>query len=170
VKDERPATQDEKNYAFRRVVYDAMIAARGVVSFNNIDGYSSKESMKLAALIMARNLDAFFFQLSYSHDDDINYTDFGLSSWTPDTSAKLTKSVRKRINKVVGHVVSSKPDPFKNPDEVDKIVLPLICQASEFVRACLQDDVAKYTGKSGECRRRLNGILKRLGIAELPEN
>lgn len=51
----RPAKQSELNYAFRRVIYDMMIAAKSLASLSQgTRDYSGKESMKIAALIMAK--------------------------------------------------------------------------------------------------------------------
>ena len=165
----RTANRKQKEYALRRVIYDVMLAAKSLIALaNGSPDFAEEESFKVAALIMVRNLDAFFFGQPSGHGDDIHHGDFGLTSWKPDESAKLQGTERERINKIVGHVVSSRPAPFNKRDEVPRIVIPLIGQASDFVRACRKENAVAYTGKAAEYAKRLNGILPVLGIAELP--
>jgi hypothetical protein len=167
----RPAAQGELNYAFRRVLYDMMVAAKSLSSLTQIKGdYSQKESMKIAALIMARNLNDFFFMYQYHHNDDINIKDFGLTSWKPDNTARIGPKDKKRIDKIAGHIVASKPEPFRDGHEVKEIVLPLIKQSHQFVSSCLQERKAEYTGNASQYRRRLDGILPKLGLSKLPRN
>lgn len=136
----RAASQDELKHAFRRVLYDMMSAAKSLSCLSQVTrDYSRKESMRIAGLIMARNLNDFLFQHQYRHVDDINVTDFALTSWRPDPAAKLTSSVKKRIDKIAGHIVASKPAPFKDDQEVSDVVLRLVAQTREFVCACRAD-------------------------------
>jgi hypothetical protein len=166
----RAAKQNELTYAFRRVLYDMMIAAKSLASLSQVTrDYSRKESMKIAALIMARNLSDFFFQHQYRYYDDINVTDFALTTWRPDNTAKLTPSVKRRIDKIAGHIVASKPAPFKEDQEVSDFVLPLVAQAREFVRACRAEQKAEYTGHASKYRRKLDGILPQIGLPKLPK-
>ncbi len=169
MKGPRLATQGELNYAFRRVLYDMMVAAKSLSSLTEIKGdYSQKESMKMAALIMARNLNDFFFVYQYHCSDDINVKDFGLTSWIANNTARIGSKDKKRIDKIAGHVVASKPHPFKDDHEVKAIVLPLIRQSHEFISCCLQEKMAGYTGNASRYRLRLDGILPSLGLSKLP--
>jgi hypothetical protein len=165
----RPAKQHELNYAFRRVVYDMMIAAKSLSALSSgTRDYSQKELTKIAALIMARNLNDFLFQHQWRYDDDINVTDFGLATWRPDKAAKLSTSVKKRIDKIAGHIVASRPDPFKDDQEVHDIVLPLVTQIRDFVCACRVEQKAEFTGNASKYRKRLDAILAKIGLSELP--
>lgn len=110
----RSAKQNELNYAFLRVVYDMMIAAKSLASLSQVTrDYSRKESMKIAALIMARNLNDFFLEYQHRHQDDINVTDFALTSWRPDKTAKLTPSVTKLIDDIGGILLRATRPPSK---------------------------------------------------------
>ncbi len=170
MKNGKKANQGQRNYAFRRVLWDMLVAAKAVSEFSNTGrDYSKKETLKAASLLMTRNLDSFFFDTKHGHDDDINVTDFDLRGWTPERKAKLTKACRRRINKLVGHVVASRPDPFTDAEEVKRIVVPLIREGYEFLCQCLSQKRASYTGKASWYRRRLNGILPRIGLAKLPK-
>ena len=147
-----------------------MIAAKAISCLSQVTrDYSRKESMKIAGLIMARNLNDFLFQHRYRHDDDINVTDFGLTSWRPDRAAKLTSSVKKRIDKIAGHIVASKPAPFKDDQKVSDAVLPLVAQTREFLCACRAEQKAEYTGHASKYRSRLDGILPKIGLPKLPK-
>ena len=171
MKDRRNATKAELNYSLRRVVYDIMVASKSVASLSaSGNDYSEKEMAKMTALLMARNLNAFLFVHEYVKDDDINVTDFiNLSSWTPSPSACMSEIVKQRIHKIVGHIVASKPSPFKDDEEIRNTIIPIIEQACNFVRECLAQNIAKYTGEAPYYVRRLNGLLPQIGLAKLPE-
>ena len=110
----RAAKQNELTNAFRRVLYDMMIAAKSLASLSQVTrDYSRKESMKIAGLIMARNLSDFFFEHRYRYPDDINVTDFTLTTWRPNNTAKLTPSVKKRIDQIAGHIVAKQAAPVQ---------------------------------------------------------
>ena len=182
----KPATKDQRNYALRRIVYNTMIAAKAldVVPLSGSD-YSQKELAKAAGLIMARNLDDYFFkqdrvvkravangktpnrQNAYTKPDDIFVSDFSLS-WTPPPAAMIDETAYERINKLVGHIVAEPPDPFKDPEAL-AIIEPLVLTAIEFVQNTLAAAKASYTGKAGYYVRRLNGTLRKLGMATLPK-
>ena len=166
-----PARQSELNYGLRRVVYDTMVAAKSLTSFSSVDkDYSANEMAKMSGLIMARNLNAFLYCHGHDKNDDINVTDFNLSAWQPSPKARLEKEVIKRIHKIVGHIVASKPNPFKDEREVRNIILPIIREACEFIRKCLAQEKAKYTGKASYYVPRLNGSLAELELPKLPKS
>lgn len=182
----KPATTDQRNYALRRIIYNTMIAAKALdlVPLSGAD-YSQKELAKAAGLIMARNVDDFFFkqdrvvnravkkgktpkrQNAYMQPDDIFVSDFSLS-WSPSPAAMIDETTYERVNKLVGHIVAEPPDPFKDP-EVQAIIQPLVLTAVEFVRNTLATAKASYTGKAGYYVRRLNGTLRKLKIPTLPK-
>ncbi len=163
------ATQGELKYALRRVVYDTMVAAKSITSLPASGrDYSAKEMAKMSALIMARNLDAFLFLRKYLKEDDINVTDFALSGWKPSGKAALSQAERERINKIVGHIVASKPVPFKDDDKIWKKILLIVEEACNFVRQFLAQKKARYSGKAPYYVRRLNGLLRQLGLQQLP--
>jgi hypothetical protein len=178
------ATMRQRNYALRRVLYDTLIAAKAVLAVRTSGrDYSAKEAAKAAGLIMARNLDDFFFkqnrvmsgagtrkgkvspQDAYRKDDDIFVGDFGLR-WTPDQKAMLSDTDYERINKLVGHIVADSPKPF-----IDSVATAIIERhvqvAVEFVQTCLSSGAAAYTGKAEFYVRRLNGTLGKLGLPRL---
>jgi len=170
MKSGRNATQAELNYGLRRVVYDTLVAAKSIDSLSTIGrDYAGKEMAKMAALIMARNLHAFLFVPNYSKTDDINVTDFNLSNWQPSSQAHLSPNVYERIHKIVGHIVASKPNPFKDDKDVNGKLIPLIEQACDFVRQCRAQGKAEYTGTAKYYVRRLNGLLSKFGLAKLPQ-
>jgi len=103
------ATKRQRNYALRRVVYDTLIAAKALyVGRSSGRDFSAKEAAKVAGLIMARNLDDFFFMQTrkaarkgkakphdaYHYDDDIFVCNFGLT-WAPATNAMLSDADRR---------------------------------------------------------------------------
>ncbi|MCH8148053.1 MAG: hypothetical protein IH987_08695 [Planctomycetes bacterium] len=181
-----PATPDQRDYAMRRVLYNTLIAAKALDFVpQSGDDFSAKEMAKVSGLIMSRNLDDFFFkqdrdaekvtrrggtpnrQESYRMPDDIFVADFPIP-WQPPTSAMISDRDYERINKLVGHIVADPPDPIKDT-EACAIIEPLVRAAIEFVHSCLTSGTASYTGKAGPYVRRLNGILKELGISRLPK-
>jgi hypothetical protein len=167
----RPATSPEKNYTLRRVVYNILLAARSIISLENkkLD-FTEKEIVKFTAIMMARNFDEFLFGTNHSHDDDIHVSDFNLSGWEPKLEAKLDKEMKDRISKCAGHIVSSKPPPFKNDKETKNLVIPLIIESSEFVRQCIESGQAKYTGKAKKYVKESNALLRKLDIPLLPKS
>jgi hypothetical protein len=170
----------------RRVLYDALIAAKSLdfICQSGKD-YSAKEMAKASGLIMSRNLDDFFFKLvrdgnrakrraerpnpqnSYKKPDDIFVKDFGIR-WSPPTSAMISESNYERINKLVGHIIAHSPVAFEDRDVCD-IIKALVRAAVEFVKACLTSAQGYYTGKARFYVRRLNPILERIGIPQLPK-
>ena len=170
MKDGRNATQAELNYALRRIVYDTMVAAKAVAAIRAAGrDYSAKEMAKMSALIMVRNLDAFLFLDKHDRADDISVTDFTLSDWEVSSNAALTSGERRRIHKIAGHIVASEPRPFKDNDTIWQKILLIIEEARDFVRNCLAEEKAKYTGKAPYYVRRLNGLLRQIGLRQLPE-
>lgn len=167
----RKASKRELNYAFRRVLYDMMLAAKCVTSLSaSANDYSATELRKVAGLMMARNLNDFFFVVKeHRHSDDIDVSDFLLVAWQPNSSAKLNKVVKTRINKIAGHIVASEPIPFKKDQEVCDIIRPLVETAHQFILACLKEAKAEYTRKAADYRRRLDGILPLLSLPKLPK-
>ena len=163
------ATQAELDYGLRRVLYDVMVVAKSVTALPAAGrDYSAKEMAKMSALIMARNLDAFSFVHKHDRSDDINVTDFALFGWVAPPTVALTQTERTRINKIVGHIVASKPDPFKDGDAIWKKIPPIIEEACTFVRECLRQKKAAYTCKAPFYVRRLNGTLRQIGLPQLP--
>lgn len=180
-----PSTVDQRNYALRRIIYNTMIAAKSLhmLPLSGKD-FSQKELAKVAGLIMARNLDDFFFkqqrdcaiaiqkgktpnpQASYKQLDDIFVSDFALS-WVAPSTAMIPQPEYQRINKLAGHVVAIPPKPFKD-DAACQILKPLILVAVDFVRASLTGGNAVYTGKATYYVPRLNGTLAKLGLQKLP--
>jgi len=174
MKNGRAATSPEKNYTLRRIVYNILLAARSIISLENkkLD-FTEKEIVKFTAIMMARNFDEFLFGTNHSHDDDIHVSDFNLSGWEPKLEAKLDKEMKDRISKCAGHIVSSKPPPFKD-NEIKKLVIPLIIQfiiqSVEFVQQCIKSDQAKYTGKAKKYVKESNALLRKLDIPLLPKS
>ncbi len=167
----RPATSPEKNYPLRRVVYNILLAARSITSLENKElDFTEKEIVKFTAIMMARNFDEFLFGTNHTHDDDIHVSDFNLSGWAPKIEAKLDKEMKDRISKCAGHIVASKPSPFKNDKETKKLVIPLIIQSVEFVQQCIKSDQAKYTGKAKKYVKEGNALLRKLDIPLLPKS
>jgi len=160
----------EKNYALRRVLYDTLVATKSLLAFGDARrDFATKESLKAAALIMARNLNAFFYHTDYAHIDDIHVGDFSLVKWTPDKSAALDKRQKMRINKLVGHVVTSRPDPFKSDQEVRDLAVPLIRQSRDFIEQCTTTQAAQYVGRAKRYARILNSLLPSLGLRPIPD-
>ncbi|OGV74924.1 MAG: hypothetical protein A3K19_09095 [Lentisphaerae bacterium RIFOXYB12_FULL_65_16] len=168
----RQPTQAEKNYTLRRIVYDVLIATKAVIEFDRTRGdFSKKESFKVAALIMARNLNAFLFQNDYRYDDDIHVGDFGLQSWAPSKNVELTKVPQKCISKVVGHVVARTPQGSLPNADVKRLVVPLIRESCEFIDRCVSTGTAAYTGAATGTRgyvARLNSLLPEIGVSKIP--
>lgn len=180
-----PSTADQRNYALRRVLYNTLIAAKSLDYVpESGDDYSAKEMAKASGLIMARNLDDFFFKMdrdaaratshgkmpspqhSYKKADDIFVVDFRIA-WSPPVNAMISERDYERINKLVGHIVADLPDPFDDA-EACPVIEPLVRAAIGFIPACLTSGQASYTGKSGFYVRRLNGTLAKIGISKLP--
>jgi hypothetical protein len=170
----RPARQDELDRALRRMIYNLMVTSQAVVSLAEFTD-PRKDAMKIAALIMARNLNDFLFETKYSKDDDINVADYGLA-WSPDINAKLSWTPpgakvlgdKNRIDKIVGHVVASKMTVFGDDNEVRKLVIPLIKETFGFICAALGEGKAKYTGLAPAYCRRLNKLLPHFSLPHLP--
>ena len=165
-----PSNQ-EKEFALRRVVYDVLIAVKSLVEIPQVRrDFSKKESLKISALIMVRNLNAFLYHTDYGHCDDIHSGDFGLTCWAPAANAALGKRLKERINKLVGHVVTSRPDPFKDDQEVSDVALPLIHESCEFIRHCRKVGGVGYRGAAKGYVLQLNSLLPMLGFTVIPEN
>lgn len=167
----RAATKEELNYTFRRVLYELLLATKCVVALSTTaNDYSAKELRKIGGLIVARNLNDFFFVVKqHRFIDDIDVTDFELSMWRPDSQAKLNKKDKSRINKIAGHIVARGPDPFKDDKEISDILQPLIVTGHQFVLACQKELKAEYTGRAADYRRRLNGLLPSINLSVLPK-
>ena len=124
---------------------------------------------KIAALIMARNLNAFLFVKHHQYLDDINATDFGLSNYKLNSTDSLCSNVKKRIDKIAGHIVSSEPTPFKDDEEIKTVVCSILKLSYEFVSKCLSQGKAKYTGMAPKYVDHLNDFLPKIGLSlELP--
>jgi hypothetical protein len=166
----RKATQAELNYTMRRVVYDTMVATKSLATLPaSRRDYSAKEMAKMSALIMARNLDAFLFLNKHDKADDINVTDFTLSEWKASPDAALTREERTRTNKIVGHIVASEPRPFRDNDKIWQKIPLIVEEACNFVRQCLAQKKATYTGNARYYVRRINGLLRQIGLPQLPK-
>ena len=77
------ATKDKLNNAFRRVIYDTTVAAKSLEQIPKSGrDFSLKAALKIAALIMARNLNGFL----YKSPKLLN--GFAIA-WKPDLSARL---------------------------------------------------------------------------------
>jgi hypothetical protein len=163
MKNSRTPTKSELNYALRRVLYNVLIATKALIEFQNTSrDFSKKESYKITAMIMARNLNEFLFNSSYRYDDDIHVIDFNINSWSPDNNAELTTDSRT-LSKIVGHVVAKKTNPLSNPD-IPKMVRLLIKESCEFIDKAIANRAAKYTGASHAYLKRLNSLLPLLPI------
>lgn len=124
MRNNRPTTRQERNYTFRRLVYDMLVAAKSVelITFTKGD-YSAKEAAKVAGLLMARNLDEFFFKqhrlasqgknvaCAYRYDDDVFVADLEIQNWAANANAALSKRNRDRISKLVSHIVANHQPP-----------------------------------------------------------
>jgi hypothetical protein len=170
MKDNRKSTQKERDYALRRIIYVVLVAAKSLdmIKHDGKGDYSKKEVAKIAGLMMARNLDDFFFKRpnpKKQHPDDIFLADFTLV-WKP-SSAGLSAATNRRISKIAGHIVAWKLPVFTD-DEAIKVIRPILEVAVDFVRSCVAHGDAKYTGHAKFYVRRLNGILKKLKIPSLP--
>ena len=166
----RQPSQAEKNYALRRIVYDALVATKSVIEFGRTRrDFSKKESFKVAAFIMARNLNSFFYYNDYRYDDDIHVGDFDLPNWTSDKSAQLTKGAQKCISKVAGHVVARTPSGSLSNQDVTDLLVPLIRVCGEFIHQCISTGTASYTKAAKSYVPRLNSLLPQVGVVEIPE-
>ncbi len=171
MKGRRTKTKSELNYAFRRVLYDMMLAAKCVDSLSmSPRDYSAKELRKIGGLIVARNLNDFFFVVKqHKLIDDIDVTDFELSTWRPDPQAKLSKKDKNRINKIAGHIVARDPEPFRDDKEICSMLRPLIATGHQFVSACQKELKADFTGRAADYSRRLNRLLPSINLSILPK-
>jgi hypothetical protein len=125
MKNNRPCTRRERNYTFRRLTYDTLIAAKSVemITFTKGD-YSAKETAKVAGLLMARNFDEFFFKqhrlarqgrnvaCAYRYEDDVLVADLAIQNWAANANAALSKRNNDRIGKLVGHIVAKPISPI----------------------------------------------------------
>ena len=116
---------------------------------------------------MARNLNAFFYHSKSNHHDDIQVADFALALWVPDPKSALTKDQQQRINKLVGHIVTSKPEPFKTSNEVSALTVPLIREVCQFMEACISAGEGQMIGNAKLCARKLNSLLPSLGLSKI---
>ena len=155
------ATRRKRNLALRRVLYDAMVAAKAIdlIATNEV-GYPAKETAKIAGLIMARNLDEFLSNRSGRYDDDIRLSHFG-SSWVAPINFRIKDADRKRINKLVGHIVSSQPGVYRDKAAID-LIKPIVHAAVDFVKRCGTDGIADYKGKANAYALEINNLLTKL--------
>jgi hypothetical protein len=159
-------------FGLRRVVYDIEIAAKALVMLKKCQRHDASmgELLKIAALIMARNLNDFLF--ASGKPNDLSSSHYGLI-WrprrrlkNPKTKIRLTQGDRNRISQIAGHIVSKKPLSFSN-DTVLSLVLPLVEESVHFVNACRNERKARYHGKAREYVARANVCLKELGLPTL---
>ena len=165
MKNNRQSLPAERNYALRRVIYDAMVAAKAVEVMDSARGDSlAKETAKIAGLMMVRNLDDFFPKSARKHKypDDIFVGDFS-PTWTPSWKDRPTDVQRERINKLVGHIVAWPPTVVRDR-EARKLIIGGVDTAVQFVNHCREQNLAKYTGNAGKYWEQLNRICARLGI------
>jgi hypothetical protein len=165
----RKRTQSELDYAFRRVIYDLMVAAHALLLIDrHRNSFPIRAVNAIAALIMARNINDFLYcKGPKNHQDDIDFVDFQISAWTPDAQSKLSEDDRNRISKIVGHIVSSDPVHFGGPQTIKKVVVPLLLEGCAFVRQCRDLSRAGYTGRAKEYQNYLNDALHGLGLPQI---
>jgi hypothetical protein len=165
----RKRTQSELDYAFRRVIYDLMVAAQALLLLDHYRGvFPAAAVTKIAALIMARNINDFLYcKGPRDHADDIDFDDFRISNWRPDAQSQLLLDHRKRIHKIVGHIVAADPVHFGGPQTIRKVVVPLLREGCEFIRQCRDQSIAQYTGRAMEYEDYLNHALHRLRLPRI---
>lgn len=173
-----PRTPVQLDYGLRRVINDIMVGAKAVwqLTGNRLRrDFSGQEIAKFAGLIVARNLNDFFFQIP--DKDDVAFLDFGLTSWTPDPKAELSHDDkpdkklgdRNRIGKLYGHIVAVDDvewdgvEPYRSPEAINTI-RPLLLEGCHFVRECSLQKGSQFKGKARFYIRRLNGTLNELGL------
>lgn len=136
------------DYAFRRVIYDAMVAKRSLRLFKERKGEWALGSVaRMAGLMMARNLFEFFSTKTREKDDDVRVTDFKLKSWKP--KGTLTRDDVDRLHKVVGHIVCEDPNPFTQ-DEFVRIVQSQLEDTCKFIDAVQTEGAATLTGNAAK--------------------
>ena len=165
---------DGLNYAYKRVTYICMVVAQALLILREERGGSPRWSVAaIPALIMARNLDDFFFpeesavncrnkmEPGKKYADGVFLSDF-FPSWSTDGKARLSPDDRKRINKIAGHIVGVEQQHFGR--DVPKLVMPLLTEGCEFLRQCRRQEKARDTGYARKYRKQLQEMLEKLGI------
>lgn len=167
-------TRSQLNYTLRRVVYDTLLAANAVVELRaKGHAFQTTESYKILRLLMARNLNEFFFesQSKTKHPHDIRVAAFDLP-WDFRCEKRFAKArfddtTSLRVSRIVAHIVMTRQPVFRSKETLERVE-PLLMLAVEFVCKCRQHDRARYTGRCREYAIKLNRTLAHLKLPLVP--